>query len=374
MNIDTASFTCSGGREINEDSLLCRNNLYIVADGHGGHNAGEKASAAAIEFIENNLGNDYSEEAFMNLLEKANDKIRSLETNALTTAAFAVVNNGYFHYANVGDSRVYIFRNNHLFAHTKDHSICQALVDMGEFEYEDIRCNDDRSKLLKVLGNPGQLNLNKMYQPVKLADGDAFIVCSDGFWGNIYETEMEIDLHKSLSAEQWMNHMLKRLMVKTEGEGDNYSVICGIVHTDTNILKGPVKKVRPGFIAALIIVLAALAIYLGASLYSCRNCESDVTSETEVTLSEITISETDLSETDISETDISETEVSETAVPETDVSETTESDTAEGESQTVTSTETSVEILPEEMTTATQHRPWLDPDYVQIGTGDCIRW
>lgn len=333
MNIDTASFTCSGGREINEDSLLCRNNLYIVADGLGGHSAGEEASAAAVEYIENNLGNDYSEEAFINLFEKANEKIRSLD-NALTTAAFAVIDNGFFHYANVGDSRVYLFRNNRMLIHTKDHSVCQASVDMGEIEYEDIRGNDDRSKLLKVLGNPGNLKLNKMYQPIKLADGDAFIVCSDGFWENVYETEMEIDLLKSLSAEQWMNHMLKRLMVKTEGEGDNYSVICGMVHADANIIKPSVKKVRSGFIAALIITLIALAVYLGASLYKCRNCGSDVVTETEVKLSE---------------TIISETEVSETVASETGVGDTNESKT-----DTDTAVETSVEILPEEMTTATQ--------------------
>lgn len=359
MLIDTASFTSSGGREINEDSLLCSNNLFIVADGLGGHNAGEEASAAAIEYIENNLGNDYSEAGFINLFEKANEEIRNLEIGALTTTALAVISDGQFHYANVGDSRVYLFRNNRMFAYTKDHSVCQASVDMGELEYEDIRGNDDRSKLLKVLGNPGQLKLNKMYQPVELVDGDAFIVCSDGFWENIYETEMEIDLLKSLSAEQWMNHMLKRLMIKTEGEGDNYSVICGIVHTDKLIVPAKSGSVRSGFLIALIIALLALIVYLVAPIFAdSKDSSDDVPQGYETTVSETTESETTVSET-------TESETAESEITDTDISD--------DESQSDTTTGAPAEIFPDGIIATPTNTLRLYPDTFPIGTGNCVR-
>ncbi|MBQ5319379.1 MAG: serine/threonine-protein phosphatase [Oscillospiraceae bacterium] len=357
MLIDTASFTDSGGRDINEDSLLCRNNMFIVADGLGGHDAGEEASAAAIDFIEKNLGSDYSETDFINLFERTNEEVRNLGIGALTTTALAVISDDRFHYANVGDSRVYLFRNNRLFAHTKDHSVCQVSVDMGELEYEDIRGNDDRSKLLKVLGNPGQLKLNKMYQPIDLMDGDAFIVCSDGFWENIYETEMELDLLKSFSAEQWMNCMLKRLMLKTEGEGDNYSVICGIVHTESLITHSKPKSVRSGFLVALIIALLALIAYLIVPIFVKDKSGSDIEPNNETTISETILSDPD--------------------EPNKNESDTGESDTSgsyitDDESQIVSSTEVPVETHHDDSVITPTSRSWLYPDTMPNVTANCV--
>ena len=62
----------------------------------------------------------------------------------------------------------------------------------------------------KVLGAEKVLNIKKRYQPIEVHNGDAFLICSDGFWEYVCETEMEADLLKSDSAEVWLKYMLKR--------------------------------------------------------------------------------------------------------------------------------------------------------------------
>ena len=232
MIIDIAKHSRPGGHEINEDSLLCGNNIYVVADGLGGHSSGEVASAAAIEFIKLNYNGDFSDTAVTALLEGANAAVRSLDNGSHTTVAVIFHDDDTVRFANVGDSRVYLFRHNKLFAMTKDHSVCQASIDMGEMTFDDIRSSSDRSRLLKVLGSEPQLNLRRMYEPIAAADGDAFIVCSDGFWEHVYETEMEADLLKADSAESWMRSMMKRQLLRAEDKDDNCTVICGIIRSE----------------------------------------------------------------------------------------------------------------------------------------------
>ena len=232
MNIDAIGRTFNGGHDVNEDSIICTDGLYVVADGLGGHFGGETGSAAAVKYISENRSRAQSGEEINALLEGANQAVNALANDSHTTVAAAFIQGETLRYANVGDSRVYIFRRNRVYAMTKDHSVCRAAVDMGEMSFEDIRFSDDRSRLLKVLGNGENLNLKNKYDPIELYDGDAFLICSDGFWEYIHEREMEADLLKADSAEAWSRLMLKRHLLKAKNKGDNYSVVCGIVHSD----------------------------------------------------------------------------------------------------------------------------------------------
>ncbi|MDE7360459.1 MAG: protein phosphatase 2C domain-containing protein [Oscillospiraceae bacterium] len=234
MIIDTAKYSCPGGHEINEDSCLTlpESGIFIVADGLGGHTDGEKASMAAIDYFERSCRGNYTDEEIARLLEEANIEVLNNGDGGKTTVAAAFTENGRFIYANVGDSRVYYFRGGKIIAATKDHSVCQASVDMGMMRPEDIRGNEDRSRLLKVLGAEKVLNIKKRYQPIEVQNGDAFLICSDGFWEYVFETEMEMDLLKSDSAEVWLKYMLKRHILRAENKGDNYTAICGIIHLE----------------------------------------------------------------------------------------------------------------------------------------------
>lgn len=230
MIVDAASFTSAGGFEINEDSFLCGDGVFAVADGLGGHADGEKASAEAVRCLKENCHGGYTAESINDILEDANSAVRALECEARTTVAAAFIEGRYFQCANVGDSRVYYFKNGSVVLQTKDHSVCQASVDMGLMSSDEIRGNEDRSRLLKVLGSSEKLNLKKSYKPVEISSGDAFLVCSDGFWEYVTETEMEADLLKSDTAEKWMKYMLKRHLLASENKGDNYTLICGFMY------------------------------------------------------------------------------------------------------------------------------------------------
>lgn len=234
MIVDSFQYTCEGGRETNEDSLLCsaERGIYVVADGLGGHMDGEKASSAAVAYFRDNCRGGYTGAAVAELLEGANEEVLRKGEGGKTTVAAGFLENGRFVYANAGDSRVYYFRENKIVAQTKDHSVCQASVDMGLLRPEDIRGSEDRSRLLKVLGSEERLNIKLKYPPIRVQNGDAFLVCSDGFWEYVYEAEMEADLLKSDCAEVWMKHMLKRHILRGQNRGDNYTAICGIIHLD----------------------------------------------------------------------------------------------------------------------------------------------
>lgn len=234
MIINSAKYSCAAGHDINEDSCLCsaEKGIFIVADGLGGHSDGEKASLAAVDYFEENCGGGCIGERISELMEGANAAVLSKGDGGKTTVAAAFTENGNFIYANAGDSRVYYFRNGRIIAQTKDHSVCQASVDMGMIRPEDIRGNEDRSRLLKVLGSEEKLNIKKPYAPIRIQNGDAFLVCSDGFWEYVYESEMEADLLKSDSPDVWLKYMLKRHILRAENKGDNYTAICGMILLD----------------------------------------------------------------------------------------------------------------------------------------------
>ena len=255
MIIDSAKYTCAGGHEINEDSYLCskEKGIFIVADGLGGHSDGEKASSAAVEYFDKNCTGGYTSERISALLEGANTQVQEHGDGGKTTVAAAFIEKGNFIYANAGDSRVYYFRDGKIIAQTKDHSVCQASVDMGVIRPEDIRGNEDRSRLLKVLGGDEKLNIKKHYSPIRIQNGDAFLICTDGFWDYVYETEMEADLLKSDSADAWLKYMLKRNILRAQNKGDNYTAICGVIHLEygdadlfEEIEPAPVPEERSG--------------------------------------------------------------------------------------------------------------------------------
>lgn len=234
MIINSAKYSCAAGHDINEDSFLCSpdKGVFVVADGLGGHSLGERASLAAVDYFAENCRGGYIDESLPQLLEGANTAVLQNGEGGKTTVAAVLAEGKSFFYANAGDSRVYFFRDGKIIAQTKDHSVCQASVDMGMIRPEDIRGNEDRSRLLKVLGSEERLNIKKPYPPIELQNGDAFLICSDGFWEYVYEAEMETGLMRSNDAETWLKYMLKRHILRAKNKGDNYTAICGLVYLD----------------------------------------------------------------------------------------------------------------------------------------------
>ena len=228
MYIDSYNYTNKGKYPVNEDSFFLGDNIFVVADGLGGHGGGDTASACAVQYITEHYR---SAQEITELISGANNAVRGLDDNSRSTVAAAFVEDGNFHYIHVGDSRVYFFRDGKILCRTKDHSVCQAAVDAGTITEDEIRGHEDRPRLLKVLGEKKTLKLPSC-EPITLCDGDAFLICSDGFWEFVYETEMEVDLLKSESAKRWGELMLRRHLKRSRCEDDNFTLICGIVHME----------------------------------------------------------------------------------------------------------------------------------------------
>lgn len=369
MIINSAKYSCAAGHDINEDSLLCsaERGIFIVADGLGGHSDGEKASLAAVDYFDENYLGGCNNEVISRLIEGANAEVLKKGDGGKTTVAAAFAENGHFFYANAGDSRVYYFRDGRIIAQTKDHSVCQASVDMGMLRPEDIRGNEDRSRLLKVLGSEESLNIKKAYPPIRIQNGDAFLLCSDGFWEYVYETEMEADLLKSDNSETWLKYMLKRHILRAENKGDNYTAVCGVIYLDGSesfelpaeetVREASEKIGRRGLIPIIAAgALAVAAAIFFSALMGGRNSpdepkisETSAVSETtaeETTTEEMTTEETTAAETS-AETSAEET-VTETSITETTTvttAETKEESTSEtnSEKETETNAESSAE-------------------------------
>ena len=237
MNFATAVLTNVGGRKKNEDYAGYnykpgQYGAWIVADGLGGHSAGEIASNTAVysalklferdsDFSEKNLENVILSANDMILMEQAADK----KNNMCTTIVALFTNTTEAMWAHVGDSRLYRFRNGNLLDQTNDHSVSQMAVYSGKITNDQIRFHEDRNKLLRALGTgrKQQIEVHKPAEPIN--PGDVYLLCTDGFWEYVYETEMEADLAIAASPDEWLELMTKRLVQRVNGKHDNYTAI-----------------------------------------------------------------------------------------------------------------------------------------------------
>lgn len=240
MNIDLFSYTNEGARTLNEDCFGVINNenrcTAVLCDGLGGHNCGEVASRTAVKNILDGISliGELSADKIYDVMKIVNDGIVQYQTenpqcNGMrTTAVGCIVEKDKLHYFNSGDSRFYFFSNGTLTYMSKDHSVSQMSVEMGDMSFDDIRFDADRNKLLKVLGGQTSSEVGTVYKPIPYKSGDAFLLCSDGFWEYVLEEEMEIDLSKSRTTKEWMEFMIVRLLNKFTSENDNFTVVGGI--------------------------------------------------------------------------------------------------------------------------------------------------
>lgn len=239
MYFQTSAYTNKGGRSNNEDAYKCAERIWTLADGLGGHDCGEVASAAAVKdtvSLWKNGNEPLDDDGLIGIIDKVNDNILNLQkendtSSAMrTTLVFAVTDGRELKFANVGDSRIYYFKNNSIVAQSEDHSVSAAVAKLGEIRYEDIRFNEDRNKLLKVIGNSENLKIKELYPALPVQPGDAFLLCSDGFWEYVFEQEMEIDLTKSANSRDWLSFMIKRILLRTENKNnDNFTAIAVMV-------------------------------------------------------------------------------------------------------------------------------------------------
>ena len=193
MEISISYYTARGKRQNNEDavSLLEGSNslLAVVADGLGGHEAGEVASNHAVATLNRLLQSQTPEEDdLIDAIRQANQEIyemQNAQSHMRTTVAALWLGDYRTIAANVGDSRIYQFRNGRIVYQSTDHSVAQMAVLVGEVEKSELRRSKDRNKLIRVVGeaNPPKVDCVEL----TVQAGDRFLLCSDGFWEPVTE-------------------------------------------------------------------------------------------------------------------------------------------------------------------------------------------
>ncbi len=228
-----------GGRAVNEDSVIVRTEngklAAAVADGLGSCGGGKKASETVVKTISDNFDKMTSlkSELITEVLEQANRSIICNQTKMVkmksTVAVLAAdADKRKFIWAYIGDSRLYHFVNGRIISHTKDHSVSQIKVEMGEITEAQIRSDIDRNRLVRALGAADDKikpAISSIYTAEHKDDRNAFLLCSDGFWQYVLENEMEDTLRCSHSPDEWLGAMQEILSSRCGKGCDNYSAI-----------------------------------------------------------------------------------------------------------------------------------------------------
>lgn len=248
MNV--ASISKTGGRRCNQDYVdyavaddaVC----VAVADGlgayHGSEFAGEIAVKAALKCFRKAVRRDDEifSGAFMNKLFKyAHAAIHKIKNESpelrqgCTTLSVAIVRGDKLICAHAGDTRIYFFRSGKIEFFSKDHSLARLAADRGEITYDDIRTHKDQNKLTRVLGS------DYFVQPdFKICGGvgtdDALLVCTDGFWEYVYESDMEKAIAEGTDAGLILGELEKTLLSRAPDTNDNYTAALALFGGNDN--------------------------------------------------------------------------------------------------------------------------------------------
>jgi serine/threonine protein phosphatase PrpC len=246
LRLDVAQLTDVGRkREHNEDNMAYvipkdeqvmtkKGALFIVADGMGGHAAGEVASEIAVDTVSNVYYQDDSDDIAISLLHairRANASIyqraaeNMLRTGMGTTCVAAVLRGNMAYIANVGDSRAYLLRGSQVKQISQDHSWVAEQVRAGLLTEDQARTHAQRNVITRCLGTQAEVDIDVFQE--ELNDGDSLVLCSDGLSGLISDEELRRIVDQYLPQES-VYHLVER--ANLNGGPDNITAIVVRIH------------------------------------------------------------------------------------------------------------------------------------------------
>jgi PPM family protein phosphatase len=253
MRVEWGMATHTGRiRKINQDSVIATPPVFVVADGMGGHAAGEVASAIAVEVLGETLGTSPTTVAqLVNAVRTANieilrqayddESMRGMGTTVTGVALVTDEGEEELAIVNVGDSRTYLFRDGELAQITRDHTYVEDLVAAGEITPDDARTHPQRHILTRVLGVEPDVEVDLwIFKPVT---GDRYLVCSDGLTNEVPEGRMTEVLHTTSASQAVCNQLLQEAL--DHGARDNVTVIVVDVVDAEGTMDAPVADAEP---------------------------------------------------------------------------------------------------------------------------------
>jgi len=224
-------------RKLNQDYVFTSEipvghlpNLFLVADGMGGHNAGDYASRYTIETIVEEIGSSSNNSPVIVLekaIQSANRLIRqrSFEDEDLsgmgTTVVAATIDDDRLCVANVGDSRLYVINNREIKQITRDHSLVEEMVRMGGLQREQARSHPDKNIITRAIGAQDEVEID--FFQMTLSKDDIILMCSDGLTNMIDDEEIRMILQGQRDIVEKAETLVNA--ANNNGGKDNIAVI-----------------------------------------------------------------------------------------------------------------------------------------------------
>ncbi len=230
LTLSWGSATSAGGRATNEDAMLAQDDVFVVADGMGGHDAGEVASATAIEVMRTLVGHRPDVDAVRAALIEANDRIRALPEGPGrrpgTTVTGVVLtlheSTPCWVVLNVGDSRTYRMAGAVLEQVTRDHSEVAELVADGLVRPDEAARHPWRHVVTRALGG-GSPSVEPDLTVIAVSPGDRMLVCSDGLTDTLPDARIEADLKAEPDPQAAADRLVATAIAA--GASDNVTVL-----------------------------------------------------------------------------------------------------------------------------------------------------
>ena len=234
-------------RQTNEDSVYCvdpqfvdckqKGMLALIADGMGGHNAGDVASQTAIETISRffyaKSGDRHKvlEKAFFKanrMVYRQASRDSSLKGMGTTCSGIAVAG-GLAYCAHVGDSRVYLIRKKAIYQMTEDHSLVMEMVKQGFIDRGQANHHEDKNIVSRAIGTHRSVKIDTWNSPFPVMAGDRFLLCTDGLTDLVSDSEMNAVIQDVSNKEACEN--LAALAMERNGQ-DNITVVLVIIQSN----------------------------------------------------------------------------------------------------------------------------------------------
>jgi PPM family protein phosphatase len=214
-------------REGNEDAYLVEEPLFGVADGMGGHVAGDVASQTAVSIITEKASGTARPDVLSELLKEANTAIweKAQSDPSLhgmgTTCTLLLLEDDQAFFAHVGDSRAYLLRDGDLSQLTEDHTLVQRMVKEGRLKREDASLHPQRSIITRALGVDPQVDVDTF--EIQLQEGDRLLLCSDGLTSMVADKRIEEILAEEADPQRAGDRLIG--LANEAGGEDNITVV-----------------------------------------------------------------------------------------------------------------------------------------------------
>ena len=257
-------------RDHNEDSLIIIPPLFAVADGMGGHEAGEIASEITVNTLAELAPSHLDAEGLTAAVEAANYNVMKAPRQGIgrdgmgTTLTAAMLEGERLLIAQVGDSRAYLLHKGHLQQITRDHSLMADLIEAGQITPEEARVRPNRSVITRAIGS--DIHMRPDIYELNVDAGDRILLCSDGLSSMISNNAIESIMRRQSDAQHCADELVTAAL--ENGGADNVTVVVADVPGFSEVREKKRAHKSRVFYIGLAIALVAVIFAAGFGGYA----------------------------------------------------------------------------------------------------------